>query len=94
VSEREFKLLQMLTHGLTSAEMGSRINRSVKGVDAGRAWLSTRLDAHSAADLTRLAVEFFKTRNPHTASVQALATLRPRSPVCVLRSPLSALRSP
>ncbi len=61
LSEREFEVLQMLAQGLTSAEMGSRINRSVKSVEAYRASLRTRLGARSAADLTRLAVEFFKT---------------------------------
>jgi two-component system, NarL family, response regulator NreC len=61
LSEREFEVLQMLAQGLTSAEMGARINRSVKSVEAYRASLRTRLGARSAADLTRLAVEFFKT---------------------------------
>jgi two-component system, NarL family, response regulator NreC len=60
LSEREFEVLQMLAQGLTSAEMGARINRSVKSVEAYRASLRTRLGARSAADLTRLAVEFFK----------------------------------
>jgi two-component system, NarL family, response regulator NreC len=60
LSEREFEVLQMMAQGLTSAEMGERINRSVKSIEVYRSSLRTKLGARSAADLTRLAVEYFK----------------------------------
>jgi DNA-binding NarL/FixJ family response regulator len=60
LSEREFEVLQMLAQGLTSAEIGERINRSLKSIEAYRSSLRAKLGARSAADLTRLAVEYFK----------------------------------
>ncbi len=60
LSEREFEVLQMLAQGLTSAEIGERINRSVKSIEAYRSSLRAKLGARSAADLTRLAVEHFR----------------------------------
>lgn len=58
LTEREFEVLQMLAQGLSSAEMGQRINRSVKSIEAYRASLRHKLGARTVADLTRLAVEY------------------------------------
>lgn len=59
LTEREFEVLQMLAQGLSSAEMGLRINRSVKSIEAYRASLRAKLGARTASELTRLAVTYF-----------------------------------
>jgi two-component system, NarL family, response regulator NreC len=58
LTEREFEVLQMLAQGLSSAEMGERINRSVKSIETYRASLRLKLGAKTVADLTRLAIEY------------------------------------
>lgn len=59
LTDREFEVLQMLAQGLSSAEMGQRINRSVKSIEAYRASLRAKLGARTASDLTRLALTYF-----------------------------------
>lgn len=61
LTEHEFEVLQMLSQGMSSADMAARINRSVKSIEAYRASLRSKLGARSTADLTRLAVEWFLT---------------------------------
>lgn len=58
LNEREFEVLQMLAQGLSSAEMATRINRSIKSIEAYRASLRQKLGARTVADLTRLAIEY------------------------------------
>jgi DNA-binding NarL/FixJ family response regulator len=61
LTQREFEVLQMIAQGLTSAQIATRINRSIKSVEAYRTSIRAKLGAKSTVDLARLAVEYFPT---------------------------------
>lgn len=58
LTEREFEVLQMIAQGMTNAQIASRINRSVKSVEAYRSAIRAKLGAKSTVDLARLALEY------------------------------------
>jgi DNA-binding NarL/FixJ family response regulator len=61
LTEREFEVLQMIAQGLTSAQIATRINRSIKSVEAYRTSIRAKLGAKSTVDLARLALEYLGT---------------------------------
>jgi len=68
LNERELEVLQLIAQGLTSAQIASRINRSIKSVEAYRASIRGKLGARSTVDLARLALEYFATAPRSAAS--------------------------
>lgn len=62
LNPREYEVLQMIAQGYTSAEIATRLNRSVKSVELYRASLRGKLGVASPAELVRRAVELFGTR--------------------------------
>jgi len=67
LNERELEVLQLIAQGLTSAQIASRINRSIKSVEAYRASIRGKLGARSTVDLARIALEYFAA-SPRSAS--------------------------
>lgn len=56
LSPRERQVLQLLAEGLTSKEIGSRLNVAASTVESHRRNIVRRLDIHSVADLTKYAI--------------------------------------
>lgn len=57
LSPREQEVLKRVASGLSSKEIGSALNISPRTVETHRASLMRKLDLHSVAELTRLAIE-------------------------------------
>lgn len=58
ISEREFEVLHLLGMGLSTREIGSKLNRSIKTVETHRARLKTKLKLESSDDLIRFATRW------------------------------------
>jgi len=57
LSERQRQILQLLIDGRSNKEFSSIVNLSIKTVEFHRAQIMSKLGAHSAAELTRLAIQ-------------------------------------
>jgi DNA-binding NarL/FixJ family response regulator len=57
ITPREMEILQYIVSGQTNAEIAATLSLSIKTVEWHRANLMSKLDAHSAADLVRFALQ-------------------------------------
>ena len=56
IGAREREVLQLLAEGLTSKQIGDRLNITVNTVESHRKNIMHKLDVHSIAELTKFAV--------------------------------------
>jgi DNA-binding NarL/FixJ family response regulator len=57
LSERQRQILQLLIDGRSNKEVSSLMNLSIKTIEFHRAQIMSKLGAHSAAELARLAIQ-------------------------------------
>jgi RNA polymerase sigma factor (sigma-70 family) len=60
LSGRQRQVMELVTAGLSSKEIGSQLNISPKTVENHRAWLMERIGAHNVAELVRMAMKIQK----------------------------------
>lgn len=58
LTEREIEILTLIASGLSTAEIGSKLGRSVKTVETHRTHLGRKLGIRNVADLTRYAIRY------------------------------------
>jgi RNA polymerase sigma factor (sigma-70 family) len=56
LSPRQHQVMELVVAGLSSKEIGSRLNLSAKTVDNHRAWIMERIGARNLAELVRMAI--------------------------------------
>ena len=56
LSPRQHQVMQLIVAGLSSKEIGMRLNLSAKTVDNHRAWVMERIGARNLAELVRMAI--------------------------------------
>jgi two-component system, LuxR family, response regulator FixJ len=56
LSPRQRQVMELIVAGLSSKEIGARLNLSAKTVDNHRAWVMERIGARNLAELVRMAV--------------------------------------
>ncbi|MGC2080144.1 MAG: response regulator [Xanthobacteraceae bacterium] len=56
LSPRQRQVMELIVTGLSSKEIGARLNLSAKTVDNHRAWVMERIGARNLAELVRLAI--------------------------------------
>lgn len=56
LSPRQHQVMELVVAGLSSKEIGSRLNLSAKTVDNHRAWVMERIGARNLAELVRMAI--------------------------------------
>ncbi len=56
LSSREREVLQLLAEGATSKEIASRLGIAVSTVETHRKQIMAKLDVHSVAELTKIAI--------------------------------------
>jgi DNA-binding NarL/FixJ family response regulator len=57
LTERQFEVLRLISHGLSAKEIAERLNISVRTAEFHRAAIMDRLKLHSTAMMTRYAIE-------------------------------------
>jgi FixJ family two-component response regulator len=67
LSPRELEVLQLVVEGLSSKQIGRRLNVTCKTVEAHRLRIMKKMDAESVADLVRVVVGF-ESRQPRTTA--------------------------
>jgi two-component system response regulator FixJ len=55
LSPRQHQVMELIVAGLSSKEIGMRLNLSGKTVDNHRAWVMERIGARNLAELVRMA---------------------------------------
>jgi len=56
LSPRQHQVMELIVAGLSSKEIGMRLNLSAKTVDNHRAWVMERIGARNLAELVRMAI--------------------------------------
>jgi two-component system response regulator FixJ len=56
LSPRQRQVMELIVAGLSSKEIGARLNLSAKTVDNHRAWVMERIGARNLAELVRMAI--------------------------------------
>jgi len=56
LSTRQRQVMELIVAGLSSREIGARLNLSAKTVDNHRAWVMERIGARNLAELVRMAI--------------------------------------
>jgi two-component system response regulator FixJ len=56
LSPRQRQVMELIVAGLSSKEIGTRLNLSAKTVDNHRAWVMERIGARNLAELVRMAI--------------------------------------
>jgi RNA polymerase sigma factor (sigma-70 family) len=57
LSPRQRQVMELIVAGLSSKEIGARLNLSAKTVDNHRAWVMERIGARNLAELVRMAID-------------------------------------
>lgn len=89
LTTREREVLTLIAQGLTQAQIGERLNRSVKTIEWHRASLGKKLNVNTAVELAHIAI-----RHGLVGLNEPSAAARSESPVGPGTSPPSAGRSP
>lgn len=67
LSDRELEVIQLIGKGLSTREIASNLNLSVKTIESHRAHIKEKLNLRNATELVQFSVQWVEQENSHTA---------------------------